>query len=158
MKYAMIAKLKDGSERVARTLPLAMVPLWDPDSPLPGTAAVPDEVEVGWIMDVDGWAPPPPPTLEQLQKKFEAAVQKRLDAFAQTRGYDSILSACTYATSANPKFRAEGQYAAGARDDTWAAWHGVLGSVTEGRRPLPPLEDVLAELPALAWPEGGGDG
>jgi hypothetical protein len=95
---------------------------------------------------------PPPPTPEQILSSFTAATQQRLDAFAKTRGYDGILSACTYATSAAVQFSVEGQYCLNARDATWSAAYALLADVESGARPMPTLEDVLAALPALAWP------
>lgn len=79
--------------------------------------------------------------------------QKRLDTFAQTRNYDGILSACTYATSSVPKFQTEGQYCVGARDATWAKLYEMLAEVEAGTRPVPGgYADVEPELPALEWP------
>jgi hypothetical protein len=90
--------------------------------------------------------------MDELQKEFTGAIQTHLDAFAQTRNYDDILSAATYAASTVPKFQAEGQYAVEARDATWAKGYEILGEVLAGQRPMPALEEVLAELPPLAWP------
>jgi hypothetical protein len=88
-----------------------------------------------------------------LQEAIVAATQARLDDFAQTRNYDSILSACTYTGSEKPKFAAEGQYAKDARDDTWAALYAILAEVQAGTRPMPTgFEDVEPDLPILAWP------
>jgi hypothetical protein len=95
---------------------------------------------------------PPPPTAEQIVAQYTAAVQKHLDDFARTRGYDGILSAATYATSTVPKFKAEGQYAVEARDATWAKCYEVLAAVESGSRPMPTLDELLAELPVLTWP------
>ena len=95
---------------------------------------------------------PPPPTAEQIIAQYTAAVQKHLDDFARTRGYDGILSAATYATSAVPKFKAEGQYAVEARDATWAKCYEILAAVESGSRPMPMLEELIAELPVLTWP------
>ena len=96
---------------------------------------------------------PPPPTPEQIQKKFEADIQQRLDAFASTKNYDNILSACTYATSDIPKFAAEGQYCVNARDATWAKAYEILAEVQTGTRPMPTsIADIEADLPVLAWP------
>jgi hypothetical protein len=81
------------------------------------------------------------------------ATQKRLDDFAQTRNYDGILSACTYATSAVPKFATEGQYCVEVRDTTWAALYDILGEVQAGTRPQPSgYADIEADLPVLTWP------
>lgn len=89
---------------------------------------------------------------DRLIAEYTDAVQKHLDAFARTRGYDGIMSACTYATSTAPKFAAEGQYAVEARDATWAKCYEVLAEVEAGSRPMPTLDGLLAELPVLTWP------
>lgn len=81
------------------------------------------------------------------------ATQQRLDQFAQTRGYDNILSATTYASSPNPKFAQEGQYALQQRDATWTKLLEILAEVEANTRPKPQgYQDVETELPALAWP------
>ena len=93
---------------------------------------------------------PKPPSVQDL---IVAATQARLDAFAQTRNYDGILSACTYATSTVPKFQAEGQYAVNARDNTWDTLYAFMAEVQLGTRPMPSgFADVEPLLPTLAWP------
>ena len=90
---------------------------------------------------------------QALQQAIVAATQQRLDDFARTRNYDSILSAATYATSAVPKFAAEGQYAVQARDATWAALYQFMADVQAGTQPVPSgFEDVEPLLPVMAWP------
>jgi hypothetical protein len=90
----------------------------------------------------------------QLQSQIVNATQQRLDDFAKTRNYDSILSACTYATSVNPKFAAEGQYCVEARDATWAKLYDIYGDVKDGDRPMPSGYDAIkGELPVLEWPD-----
>ena len=153
MKYANTA-IEYGRETVKVVLPLEEVPLFDPaNPPQKNTYGVPDEVEVGWIKDGDNWLPPPPPTLGEIQAQYVVKVQKRLDLFAQTRGYDGILSACTYAASTVPQFRLEGQYAVEARDATWAKCYEIMALVMSGQTPLPSLDDLYAMLPGLEWPE-----
>ena len=79
--------------------------------------------------------------------------QQRLDSFAKTRGYDGILSLCTYATSTNSKFQAEGQYGVTARDATWAQLYQIMAEVEAGTRPMPSgYADIEGDLPALVWP------
>lgn len=79
--------------------------------------------------------------------------QARLDAFAQTRNYDGILSACTYATSSVPNFAAEGQYCVDARDAMWSALYAMWAEIEAGTRPIPAgFSDLLPDLPVLAWP------
>ena len=91
--------------------------------------------------------------LELKTNEAIGKVQQRLDDFARTRGYDGIMSACTYATSTNAKFAAEGQYCVGARDATWATLYQILDEVLAGTRPMPTgYADIEPELPVLEWP------
>lgn len=88
-----------------------------------------------------------------IQAAIVAATQLRLDTFAQTRHYDGILSACTYATSSVPKFAAEGQYCVNARDATWSALYAILAEVLGGTRAMPTsFADIADDLPTLTWP------
>lgn len=110
-----------------------------------------------WVFeDVPKPAPEPeptPPTNEEIKDKIVASTQNRLDTFARTRNYDGILSACTYATSSNPKFAAEGQYCVEARDATWAELYEIYDEVKAGDRPVPQgYDDIKADLPVLEWP------
>lgn len=90
---------------------------------------------------------------QRLQTQIVDATQARLDDFAKTRGYDGILSACTYATSTVTKFQAEAQYCVQARDATWAKLYEMLAEVQAGTRPMPSgFEGIEAELPPLNWP------
>ena len=105
-----------------------------------------------WLADGGVPLPPEQPPPEEVITAVTQAVQQRLDEFARTRNYDGILSVCTYATSAVPKFASEGQYAVQARDATWAACYQLMADVQQGQRPMPTIELVLAELPELEWP------
>jgi hypothetical protein len=108
-----------------------------------------------WSNDLMQWVDirTPEQVNTELQAEIVKATQARLDAFAQTRNYDGILSACTYATSSVPTFAAEGQYCVTARDGTWAALYVILGEVTAGTRPMPGgYSDIDGDLPVLGWP------
>lgn len=120
-----------------------------------GWVELPDGAGIGWTYDGESFAPPAPPVKppEQIQAEIVAATQIRLDDFARSRGYDSCLSACTYATSPTPRFAAEGQYCVAARDATWAKLYEILDEVLAGARPMPSgYADIETELPALVWP------
>lgn len=90
--------------------------------------------------------------VESLVRNITSAVQDTLDTKAKERNYDGILSACTYATSSNIKFKAEGQACVDWRDSVWATCYEIMGEVQAGMRQLPSVEQVLSELPQLVWP------
>lgn len=85
-----------------------------------------------------------------LRQTVEREVQLRLDAMAKQKGYDNIVSVCSYATS--KKRAAEAQHAVDVRDAAWDKCYEILDEVIAGTRPVPTLEEVLAELPSMAWP------
>lgn len=95
----------------------------------------------------------PVPTLEEIQKTLTDAIQNHLDTKPKERLYDGILSLCTYATSSNPKFAAEGQAGVAWRDACWAKGYEIMAEVQAGTREIPTKDELLAELPAFTWPE-----
>ncbi|WP_160286407.1 hypothetical protein [Pseudomonas knackmussii] len=117
---------------------------------------VPDGVEVatGWTYEGGEFHAPtlPVPTTEQVFASMQGAVQAHMDDEAQTHGYDGILSLCTYATSTNDKFRAEGQAGVEWRDKCWAYGYALLAEVDAGSREIPTVREVLGELPSMVWP------
>jgi len=87
-----------------------------------------------------------------IQEQIVNAVQLRLDTFARTRNYDSILSACTYATSQIPKFSSEGQQCVDLRDATWSTLYSLLAEVQSGTKVMPSdYLEVEPLLPVLQW-------
>lgn len=107
----------------------------------------------------------PVPTQAQLQATNEAEIQAALDAMARTRGYDSIASACTYASSTpavpstDPhfatceKFRLEGNALQAWKSITWATAYAYLATVTAGTNPMPTPAQAVAMIPAFTWPD-----
>lgn len=136
-------------------------------SPKPSVDDAHTVIYIGVVQDglgnwVDSWgveALPPEQVAEITQRKIDAlmksivdATQERLDEFARTRNYDGILSACTYATSAVPKFHSEGTQCVAARDATWAALYTFMAEVNTNVRPMPSsFADVEPLLPPLTW-------
>ena len=133
--------IKNGDMKV----PVVDVPGFDPH---PETLAYREWLAAGGVPE-----PADAPSAEGMIASVQQAAQQRLDAFARTRAYDGILSAATYATSAVPKFAAEGQYAVQARDASWAACYQIMADVQAGLRAMPSVEQVLSELPTLEWPQ-----
>lgn len=111
---------------------------------------------LAWLAEGNTPLPVDPPTPAQIKAECIAGTQRRLDTFAQTRGYDGILSACTYATSTVDKFRNEGTYCVEARDATWSKAYEILAEVEAGTRPMPSgYPDIEPDLPPLVWPTEG---
>lgn len=92
-------------------------------------------------------------TPQQIMDRLEAAVQRHLDAAAQQRGYDHMLSLATYATSTHERFAAEGQAGVEWRDDVWQSCLEIMAEVQAGQRPVPTEAELIALLPAIVWPE-----
>lgn len=94
----------------------------------------------------------PPIDLASLQKEIINRTQSRLDDFAKSRGYDSVLSACTYVASQVPRFASDANVAVRLRDATWAKLYEILGEVESNKRPIPSgFGDIEADLPPLVW-------
>lgn len=94
-----------------------------------------------------------PWTTAEIQRHLVDSIQGHLDAVAQSRAYDGILSLCTYATSPSPKFAAEGQAGVAWRDACWTRGYEILAECLEGLRPIPTPQELIIELPAMIWPE-----
>lgn len=78
--------------------------------------------------------------------------QQRLDAFAATKGYDSIASVCTYYNSTDPTYKADAEIAIAKRDLTWSTLNSYLAGVETGTAPAPTSwAGIVALLPPLLW-------
>lgn len=90
--------------------------------------------------------------IKQNKAQLIQQTQQHLDSFAQTRGYDNILSLCTYATSTVIQFQAEGQTGVRLRDATWSKLYEILATIESGIRLIPgSFDEIKAELPELVW-------
>jgi len=93
----------------------------------------------------------PPMTAEELQGHKETevseAVQTMLDNSSVTRGYDSVISECSYASSTGT-FGAEAQVTVNWRDAVWTYIFQVQVDIKSGDRTEPTLNELLDELPA----------
>jgi hypothetical protein len=88
----------------------------------------------------------------QLQVALTDALQRHMDATAQSRGYDGIQSLCSYAGSSHPRFGPEGRAGLAWRDAVWSAGYLVVAEVQAGKRAVPTAEQVVAEMPEITWP------
>jgi hypothetical protein len=125
------------------------------DAPLSADWIETQEAQIGWTWDGEQFSPPTPVPRppEEVRDEIEEETQRRLDDFAGTRGYDNIVSACSYATSTHPKYGVEGRYCVTAREETWDAVFAIEADVLAGLRPLPAgYAEIEPELPPLVWP------
>lgn len=107
------------------------------------------------VADADGrpmLVDPPALTFDEIKRSLTGAVQAHLDATAQARGYDGILSLASYAASTNATFAAEALAGVQWRDAVWAYCWQVLADVEASQREIPTAEVLVAELPVMVWP------
>lgn len=88
------------------------------------------------------------PDLLPTVQDYENAVQNHLDEYAQNKGYDSILSACSYAAEVN-QFQAESKQFIAWRSAVWAYCYQVLQDVQGNQRQAPSIKELIAELPVF---------
>ncbi len=86
-----------------------------------------------------------------IQERLANALDARLDAFALTRKYNSIISAASFSTSNVPQFATEGLRAIELRDTSWVKFIAIMDEVRDNKREMPTPEQLIQELPALTW-------
>lgn len=84
----------------------------------------------------------PDPTGQELIDLCISAVQKNLDSVAKSWGYDSLLSAASYANSSNLQFKAESEALISWRDQCWTKAYELVGNAAPKS-----VEDFLSQLP-----------
>ncbi len=111
---------------------------------LKGKLSYEDYVEiVGSDIDVNALS------AEETQKFFTTVVQNLMDTEATKLGYDNCNSVCTYVNTGVQKFDDEGNAFRAWRSAVWSKGYEILAEVKEGKRAIPTVEELLAELPKL---------
>lgn len=96
---------------------------------------------------------PPAPTPDQLKAWNVAAIQAEMDRQAQAKGYDNIISACTYAMQPmGAPFQAEGAAFVAWRSQVWSQAYTMLAQVEAGTQPMPTPAQAVAIMPKLELP------
>lgn len=90
-------------------------------------------------------------TQEEIKQMLIDGVQEHMDEMAKTRGYDNILSACSYINTGVERFDIEGEQARKWRSQVWAYCYEYLDEVLAGERQIPSLEELIYELPVIDW-------
>lgn len=124
------------------------------------------ECELGWEVTHNAecevvLTPPPtpatpiPPTEEEIKEQTKQyllfEVDELLDKTVQARGYDNIAKCVTYEGDIDPIFNREGTAAKQWRSKVYRACYNILAEIEAGNRPIPTVEELLAELPKIDW-------
>ncbi len=118
--------------------------LW---APAPAEDAT-DEAIAAAVLPLLANPPDRPDRKAVARKTYDDATEQLLNERAGAWGYASMARATTYAQSTVPKFAAEAAALIAHRDEVWLAAFDILEAVETDQRPLPTLEEYLAELPA----------
>lgn len=105
---------------------------------------------VKWVHEL---ADAPTPEPQQIIEGFRAAIQQHVDQTAIAKLYDSGNSLATYVSSTVPQWAAEAAAFVAWRDAVWAYAYAEMDKVLGGLRAQPTIEDFLAELPEIEWPD-----
>lgn len=94
-----------------------------------------------------------PGLIERIKEIIPVQIQIDLDAFAKTRHYDSLASACSYLYSLNEKYQKEAQYCCCLRDKTWTAFENYIKAIDSGEKIISNRWlDIKTEWPEPSWP------
>ena len=90
--------------------------------------------------------------VKDLQQQYLSIVDNYLNETVKSRGYDNILSACSYADDDTDRvFQQEGIACRRWRSLVYRKCYDILDDVLAGKRALPTQEELLSELPKLEW-------
>lgn len=85
---------------------------------------------------------------------YKDAIQAHIDATAVARNYTDGNSCASYdGDTVVPQWAAEGAAFKAWRSTVWAYVYNQLYAVQNGQRTQPTIAELIAELPAMAWPE-----
>lgn len=93
--------------------------------------------------------PVPPPVY--TEQDYANAIQKHIDATAQSKQYSDGISLASYDSSTNPTWASEAQIFIAWRDAVWAYAFTELDKVKNNQRTQPSIEDFISELPQISW-------
>lgn len=106
--------------------------------------------EIDWSGDSPVSAPARVTPEAQAKAEYEGAIDKALRDGAASWGYDSIVSAASYANSTNTRFKAEALALIRWRDETWEWASDQLGKILAGQIAMPAsVESFLLGMPAM---------
>jgi hypothetical protein len=116
-----------------------------------GFIECPQNTQVGFLYK-DNQFINPNLTTQDLLSEIVNQAQNLLNTKALERGYDSILSLCTYATDPDSQLSKEGQDGVRWRSQTWSFLKQYQVEISNGSKPVPTsVKEVLDQLPVMEW-------
>ena len=88
----------------------------------------------------------------RIKAEMEAGIDQYIDSVAQAKGYDNRMTCMARASFTGP-FQAEGIAFGQWMDSCYLVAFQIMAEVQAGTRPMPTLDEVIAEFPAMVWPE-----
>jgi hypothetical protein len=92
---------------------------------------------LAWVAAGNTATPVPGPSQAQQVATYEAAIQVALDTYAQSWGYNDLVTAASYAASTNSQYAAEAKALIAWRDEVWAWAEAFEAQVIAGSLSLP---------------------
>jgi len=89
-----------------------------------------------------------PKTNDELKAEYILSIQSFMDKKAQEKGYDNIVSACSYTGYPNA-FQEEAVIFGTWRSEVWKYSYEQLALILSGNREIPSVSGFLEELPVL---------
>lgn len=83
---------------------------------------------------------------EIIAKMYEREIEQLLNNTAKIHKYDSIDTACSYASVENP-FQEESKLFVAWRGNLWAYCYQIISDVKDKKRTIPSLDELMTELP-----------
>jgi hypothetical protein len=93
-------------------------------------------------------------TINALSLQATPMLQSIIDATAKAKSYENGISCASYANSTNVQWAAEAQAFIAWRDSVWSYAINLLATLQGNEEPIPSIEDVIAGMPQITWPEG----
>lgn len=106
-----------------------------------------EQMEVQAYLSNQKQPPAAPRPFAHLEAEFNLAVQEHLNELARKRGYHNLASAISYVLSKVPEYASDARNAHRLRDHVWPYCHLQYKRMQDGDRPIPTVEEFVAELP-----------
>ncbi|MGG7581042.1 hypothetical protein [Rhizobium sp. Nf11,1] len=82
---------------------------------------------------------------------YQTAIQEMVDETARGKQFNDGVTLASYANSTNPEWAGQALAFIAWRDQVWLYAYAELEKVQSGEREQPTVEQIIAELPLIAW-------